>query len=107
MMFGSFRFLVGKEGSYRFSAPIFLGPLAAEPDYSGSSASSVESGDEEVSPPRFTKPANSGKLADLFGEMTFGSVTETDLSQDSDSESCTNTTSSTASKEVFTYPEFD
>ena len=71
MTFGSFRFLVGKEGSHRFSAPIFSGPLAAKPDYSGSSASSIESGDE-VSPPSFTKPADSGKLADLFGGMTFG-----------------------------------
>ena len=119
MTFGSFRFLVGKEGSHRFSAPIFSGPLAAEPDYSGSSTSSVESGDEEDSLPRFTKPADGGKLADLFGEMTFGLVTETDLSQDSNSESFTNfdftnTTISTASREVFadlydgvTYPELD
>jgi hypothetical protein len=73
MMFGSFLFLVGREGSHRFSALIFLGPLAVEPDQSGSSASSVESDDEEVSPSRFTKPADSGKLADLFGGMTFGS----------------------------------
>jgi hypothetical protein len=93
--------------------------LAAEPDYSGSSSSSVESGDEEVSPPRFTKLADSGKLADLFGEMSFGSVTETDLSQDSDSGSFINfdfinTTTSASSRKVFTdlydgvnYPEFD
>jgi hypothetical protein len=27
MIFGSFRFLVGKEGSYRFSAPIFFGTV--------------------------------------------------------------------------------
>ncbi|KAK1670872.1 hypothetical protein QYE76_059031 [Lolium multiflorum] len=79
----------------------------------------IDIGDEEDSPPRFTKPADGGKLADLFGEMTFGSVTETDLSQDSDSESFinfdfTNTTNSTASREVFadlydgvTYLELD
>jgi hypothetical protein len=62
----------------------------AEPDHSGSSASPVESGDKEVSSPRFIKPDDSGKLANLFGEMTFGSVPETDLSQGSDSERFTN-----------------
>jgi hypothetical protein len=35
MTFGSFRFLVGREGSHHYSEPIFLGPLAAEPDHSG------------------------------------------------------------------------
>ncbi|KAK1613292.1 hypothetical protein QYE76_036965 [Lolium multiflorum] len=74
MMFGSFHFLVGKEGPHRLAAPIFLGPLVVEPDFSGSSTSSVESGDEEVSPPRFTKPADGGALADLFGDMTFEEV---------------------------------
>jgi hypothetical protein len=114
MTFGSFRFLVGKEGSHRLAAPIFLGPLAVEPDYSGSSTSSAESGDEEVSPPRFIKPADGGALADLFGDMTFGSFTGTGLSQDSDLESFTNTNNSTVSREVFadlydgvTYPESD
>jgi hypothetical protein len=119
MMFRSFRFLVEKRGSHHFSAPIFSGPLVAEPNYSGSSTSSVELGDEEVSPPHFTKPADCEKLTDLFGEMTFGLITKTDLSQDSDSESFinfdfANTTNSTASMEVFadlydgiTYPEFD
>jgi hypothetical protein len=116
--FGSLRFLVGKEGSHRFSAPIFSRPLTAGPDYSRSSASSAKSGDEEVLPPRFIKSADSGKLADLFGEVTFGSVTKADLSQDSDSESFinfdfTNTSNSTTGREVFsdlydgvTYPEF-
>jgi hypothetical protein len=92
--------------------------MAVEPDYSGVSTSSIESGDEEVSPPSFTKPTDVGILADLFGDMTFGPVTKTDLSQDSDSESFTNfdftnTTNSIASREVFagpydgvTYPEF-
>ena len=101
MTFGSFRFHVGKEGSYRFPAPIFSGPLAAEPDHSGSSASSVESGDEEISPSRFTKPADSGKLADLFGGMTFGSTAETDLLQDNDSDNFTHNINSAASEEVF------
>jgi hypothetical protein len=50
MTFRSFRFLVGKEGSHRFSAPIFSGPSAAEPESSGSSTASVESGDEDISP---------------------------------------------------------
>ena len=88
MMFGSFCFLVRKEGSHRLAAPIFLGPSAVDSDFSGSSASPIESGDEEVSPPRFTKPADGGELADLFGDMTFGSFTETD--PDSDSESFDN-----------------
>ena len=119
MTFGSFRFLVGKEGSHRFSAPIFSGPSAAEPESSGSSTPSIDSSDEEISPPRFTKPADSGKLADLFGGMTFGSTAETDLLQDNDSDifinfDFTNTTNSAASREVFadlydgvTYPELD
>jgi hypothetical protein len=90
MTFGSFCFLVGREGSLRFLAPIFSGLLAAEPDHLGSSTSSVKSGDEEISPPRSIKPANSGKLTDLFGGMTFGSVAETDLHKDSNFEGFTN-----------------
>lgn len=82
MTFGSFHFLVGKEGSHHLAAPIFSGLLAVESDFSGSSTSSVESGDEEDSPPRFTKPTDGGALADLFGDMTFGSVTDSDLDSD-------------------------
>ena len=106
MTFGSFHFVMGREGSHHLAAPILSEPLAASSDFSGSSKSSVESGDEEVSPPCFTKPADGGALTDLFGDMTFGSFTGTDLSQDSDSESFTNfdftnINNSTASREVF------
>ncbi|KAK1613817.1 hypothetical protein QYE76_019334 [Lolium multiflorum] len=89
MTFGSFRFLIGKEESHRLSAPIFSGPFAAKSDLSESSATSVESGDEEASQPRCIKPTHGVALEDLFGGMTFGSFTETGLSQDSDSESFT------------------
>ena len=85
MTFGSFHFLVGKEGSHRLAAPIFSGPLAAGSDFSGSSTSSIESDDEEVSPPSFIKPAIGGELADLLGDMTFGSFTDSDLDSDSES----------------------
>ena len=85
MTFGSFHFLVGKEGSHRLAAPIFSGLLAADSDFSESSSSSIESGDEEVSPPSFTKPAIGGELADLLGDMTFGSFTDSDLGSDSES----------------------
>jgi hypothetical protein len=75
MTFGSFRFLVGEKRSHRLTAPTLSGPSAVEPDFSRSSTSSDESGGEEVSPPRSTKPADGGALADLFGDMTFGSFT--------------------------------
>jgi hypothetical protein len=63
----------------------FLGPSTFDSDFSGSLASSIESGDEEVSPPRFTKLANCGALTDLFGSMTFGSFTDSDPENDSGS----------------------
>jgi hypothetical protein len=50
----------------------------------GSSSSSIELGDEEVSPPSFIKPAIGGELVDLLGGMSFGSFTGSDLSSDSD-----------------------
>jgi hypothetical protein len=92
--------------------------LAVGPYYSGSSTTYVKSGDKEVSQPRFIKPTDDGALEDLFGDVTFGSFTETELSQESDSESFTsfdfaNTTNSIDNK-VFadlsngiTYPEFN
>ncbi|KAK1641646.1 hypothetical protein QYE76_059451 [Lolium multiflorum] len=80
MTFGRFHFRVGKEGSHRLVVPISSGPLAADSDSSGSS-SSFESGDEEVSPSSFIKPATSGKLADMFG----GSSADSDLSSDTES----------------------
>jgi hypothetical protein len=81
----------------------FLGPFVAKSNFSGSPAKSVELGDE-VSQPRCIKPAHGGALEDLFGDMTFGSFTGSDL--DSNSESCNNFDSingnkSTSSREVF------
>ncbi|KAK1630087.1 hypothetical protein QYE76_004402 [Lolium multiflorum] len=84
MTFGSFHFRVGKEGLHRLVVPNSLGPLAVDSDFSGSS-SSFESGDEEIPPSSFTRPATSGKLADIFGSMSFGSYTNSDLSSDSES----------------------
>ncbi|KAK1646535.1 hypothetical protein QYE76_064340 [Lolium multiflorum] len=42
-------------------------------------------GDEEISPSSFTKPASSGKLADIFGSMSFGSSADSNISSDSES----------------------
>jgi hypothetical protein len=84
MTFRSFHFRVGREGSHRLAAPIFSGPLAADSDFSGSS-SSIESGDEEASPPSYIKPAAGGELADLLGGMSFGSFTDSDLDSDLES----------------------
>jgi hypothetical protein len=66
MAFTSFRFLIGKDGPHHFSAPNFSGPSTAKPESSRSSTSSIEIGDEEISPSCITKPADSGKLADLL-----------------------------------------
>jgi hypothetical protein len=102
MMFGSFHFLVGKEGSHRFAAPIFSGPSAANSDFSGSSTSIVESGDEEVLSSSFTKPVIGGELADMFGNMYFGSFTGSDLSGDAESiDSSDFIDRSTSIREVF------
>jgi hypothetical protein len=103
MMFGSFRFLVRKEGFHRLSVLIFSAPFAAKSNFLGSPTTSVESGGE-VSQPRCIKPAHGGVLEDLFGDMTFGSFTGSD--RDSDPESCSNFNSisdnnSTYSREVF------
>jgi hypothetical protein len=62
-----------------------------------------------MSPLRSTKPADSGKLVDLFGGMTFGSTAETDLLQGTDSDNFTNfdftnNNNFTASEEVFAEP---
>jgi hypothetical protein len=102
MMFGSFRFLVEKEGAHRFLAPIFSGLLEAEHESSRSSTSSIELGEDETSPPHAIKPADSGKLADQFGGLTIGSTTGTDLRWGNISNSFTNSTSSSDSEEVFT-----
>jgi hypothetical protein len=107
MTFGSFRFLVGKEGAHRFLAPIFSGPLAAEHDSSRSSTSSTESGEEETPPPHIIKPDDSGKLDDLFSWLTFGSVVDANLRWGNVSDSFTdfdftNSAGSSESEEVFT-----
>jgi hypothetical protein len=99
MMFGSFRFLVGKEGPHRILAPIFSGPSTAKSNFSRSPATSVEAGDE-VSQSSCTKLAHGGALEDLFENMTFGSFTGSDL--DSDSESYNSySNNSISSREVF------
>jgi hypothetical protein len=118
MTFGSFRFLFGKEGSHHFLAPIFLEPLAAKSDLSRLSTTSIESRDEEASWPRYIKLADGGALEYLFGGMTFVSLTETNLSQESNSESFTSFDSAytnnsvdnkvfTDSSDGVTYPEYD
>jgi hypothetical protein len=90
MTFGSFRFLVGRKGAHRFLTLIFSGPSAASQEPSGSSTSSNDSGDEETSPLRVTKLAESGKLADLFGGLTFGSTAENNILWSNDSDNFTN-----------------
>jgi hypothetical protein len=75
MTFGSFHFRVGKEGSHRLAIPISSGPLAADSNLSGS-ASPLESSDEEISPSSFIKPVTSGKLASMFGGMSFRSYAD-------------------------------
>ncbi|KAK1618436.1 hypothetical protein QYE76_023953 [Lolium multiflorum] len=101
MTFGSFHFRVGKEGSHRLVVPNSSGPSAVDSDFSGSS-SSFESGDEEISPSSFTKPASSRKLADIFGSMSFGSYGDSDLSSNSKSiDSFNFINKSTSIREVF------
>ncbi|KAK1616220.1 hypothetical protein QYE76_021737 [Lolium multiflorum] len=84
MTFGSFHFRVGKEGSHRLAIPNPSGSFAVDSDFSGSS-SSFESGEEEISPSSFTRPALSGKLAKIFDNISFGSSTDSNISSDSDS----------------------
>jgi hypothetical protein len=82
--------------------------LPAESDLSGSSTALVESGEEEASQPHCIKPADGGALEDLFGDMTFWSFPETDLSQERDSESFTSFdsvyTNNSIDSKVFTDP---
>ena len=75
MTFGSLHFRVGKEGSHRLVIPNSSGSFAVDSDFSGS-ASSFESGEEEISSPIFIKPASSGKLVETFGNMSFGSFAD-------------------------------
>ncbi|KAK1613925.1 hypothetical protein QYE76_019442 [Lolium multiflorum] len=82
MMFGKFHFRVEKEGSYRLEVPVSSGLSAVDSDFSDPS---FETGDEEVSPPRFINTTASGKLANIFGGMSFESSADSDISSDSDS----------------------
>jgi hypothetical protein len=58
--------------------------LAVGSDLSKSS-SSFETGDEEISLPRFVKSTTSEKLAKIFGNMSFESFVDSNISSDSDS----------------------
>ncbi|KAK1613852.1 hypothetical protein QYE76_019369 [Lolium multiflorum] len=101
MTFGSFHFCVGREGSHRLAAPICSGPLAVDSDFSGSS-SSIKSSDEETSSASYVKPAAGRDLANLFGGMSFGSFTDSDLDSDSKSiDSFNFIDRSTSIREVF------
>ncbi|KAK1669864.1 hypothetical protein QYE76_058023 [Lolium multiflorum] len=84
MMFGRFHFRVGKEGSHRLEGPISSGSSAVDSDLSESS-SSFETGDEDISLPRFVKTTASEKLARIFGNMSFESFADSSISSDSDS----------------------
>ncbi|KAK1692121.1 hypothetical protein QYE76_008818 [Lolium multiflorum] len=83
MKFGSFYFCVGREGSRRLAAPICSGPLAGGSDYSGSSSSTKSSG--KTSSTSSVTPTVGGDLANLFGGMSFGSFTDSDLDSDLES----------------------
>ncbi|KAK1665443.1 hypothetical protein QYE76_053602 [Lolium multiflorum] len=84
MTFGRFHFRVGKEGSHRLAIPDSSRSVADDSDSSGS-VSSFESGEEEISPSIFTKPASSGKLVKIFSSMSFGSSADSNISSHSDS----------------------
>ncbi|KAK1646944.1 hypothetical protein QYE76_064749 [Lolium multiflorum] len=84
MTFGRFHFRVGKEGSHRLAIPDSSRSVAVNSDSLGS-ASSFKSGEEEISPSIFTKPASSGKLIKIFSSMSFGSSADSNISSDSDS----------------------
>ncbi|KAK1686806.1 hypothetical protein QYE76_047654 [Lolium multiflorum] len=84
MTFGRFHFRVGKEGSYRLEIPTFS-KFSVEYTESSSSASSVESGDEETSSPRFVSIKASEKLAKIFSDISFESSADSYISSDSES----------------------
>jgi hypothetical protein len=83
MTFGRLHFRVDKEGSYRLEVPVSSGLLAVDSDFSDSS-SSFEKGDEEISPPRFIESTASEKLIKIFGDMSFESSADSNISSDSD-----------------------
>jgi hypothetical protein len=84
MTFGRFHFRVGKEGTYRLEIPTFSRFSVVHTE-SSSSASSVESGDEEISSPRFISTRASEKLAKIFSDLSFESSADSNISSDSDS----------------------
>ncbi|KAK1694903.1 hypothetical protein QYE76_011600 [Lolium multiflorum] len=83
MKFGRFHFHVGKKGSYRLAVPDSSRSFEADSDSSGS-VLSIESGDEEVSSTISTKPASSGELVKIFGNISVGSSANSNISSDSD-----------------------
>ncbi|KAK1697025.1 hypothetical protein QYE76_013722 [Lolium multiflorum] len=84
MAFGRFHFRVGKEGSHRLAISDSSRSVAAGSDSSGS-ASSFESGDEEISSTISTKPASSGELVKIFSNVSVGSSADSNISSDLDS----------------------
>jgi hypothetical protein len=84
MTFGRFHYRVGKEGTYRLEIPTFS-RFPVEHTESSNSASSVESGDEETSSPRFINTRASEKLAKIFSDMSFESSADSYISSDSES----------------------
>ncbi|KAK1648065.1 hypothetical protein QYE76_065870 [Lolium multiflorum] len=84
MTFGRFHFRVEKEGTYRLEVPISSGFSAVDSDFS-SSTSSIESGEEETSSPRFISTRASEKLAKIFSDMSFESSADSYISDGSSS----------------------
>ncbi|KAK1628620.1 hypothetical protein QYE76_002935 [Lolium multiflorum] len=83
MTFGRFHFRVEEEGSYRLDVPTSSGLSVVDSDFSDSS-SAFETSDEETSPPRFIKTTTSEKLVKVFGDMSFESSADSNISSDSD-----------------------
>ncbi|KAK1665921.1 hypothetical protein QYE76_054080 [Lolium multiflorum] len=84
MTFGRFHFRVEKEGSYRLEVPVSSGSPAVDSDFSDSS-SPCETGDEEISLPHSIESTASEKLVKIFGDMSFESSADSNISSDYDS----------------------
>ena len=104
---GSFNFLVGTQGSFRLSDPIFSDLSAGNPGSPGSSTPFVDPSNEANSSPSYIDSAESGEnLANTFGTICFGSTntSKTDLLQGDGSASFSDRdfidTNCTGSKEV-------
>jgi hypothetical protein len=101
MAFGKFHFRVGKAGSHRLEVPVSSRTSVMDSDLSDSS-SSFESCAEEISSPRFGKPATSKQLVKLFDNMSFVSSADSSIRSDSDSiDSFNFIDKSTSVQEVF------